>query len=65
MADLLADLADMRTRLHLVCVGGQDIVTGELRNVGRDVVMLRLDDGAGLAYVPLASVAEVSVTASG
>jgi hypothetical protein len=43
---------------------GGSALQGELRSVGRDLLVLRLD-GCGIAYVPLASLGEVSVVESG
>jgi hypothetical protein len=64
VADVLAHAAGHRPRVHVHC----DAVTvaGELLSVGTDVVTLRTDgDPAGVAYVSLASVSEISLLDSG
>ena len=64
LADELDELAGDRSRVAVVALGSDDALVGELTSVGRDVVTVR-DDGGGLIYVALASVAEVSVPESG
>lgn len=60
LAEALAAIAEDRPRVLVVTMADADGVAGELRTVGRDVLGLRLDGPARpLAYVPLASVAEV------
>ena len=61
LAEALAALAGQRARLLVVTLDGAG-VAGELRAVGRDVLMMRLD-GAGRreVYVSVAAVAEVSL----
>jgi hypothetical protein len=59
----LAALADVGVRVQVVPTQGAP-TAGELRSVGVDVAVLRLDDRSR-AYVRLASVAEVSVVESG
>ena len=59
----LAALAGNGVRVIAHPLGG-GALQGELRSVGRDVLALRLDDRR-LAYVPLASLGEVSVVESG
>lgn len=61
----LAALAGAGRRVRVLALGGGDALSGELRSVGRDVVALRLDGTGGTVYVPLASLAEVSLTESG
>lgn len=66
LAEALAVLAEDRPRVlvvTLVATDGADRgVAGELRAVGRDVVVLRLEGvGQRAAYVPMANVAEVSL----
>ncbi len=60
LGEALAVLAEDRPRVLVVPTAGAG-VAGELRSVGRDVVVLRLD-GAGrpTAYVPLATITEVA-----
>ncbi len=59
--DVLAQLAAERERVHLVTHDG-DAVSGTLRNVGHDVVVLRADgDPPGTAYLPSAAIAEVTL----
>ncbi len=60
----LAELAAERTRVAVFARVDDEPVVGELVTVGRDVLTVR-DDGGGLIYVALASVAEVSVPESG
>lgn len=59
-ADALAALAADRSRVLLVAADGSP-VAGEVRGVGRDVVVLRRDGGAGTAYLPVGSVLQVAV----
>lgn len=60
LADVLAGLAEDRERVLLVTRAGDDAIAGELRSVGHDVVVLRVDgDRPSTAYVPTAAVAEV------
>jgi hypothetical protein len=56
-ATALASLAGQETRVRVAVTGGEP-VSGELLAVGRDVLSI-LVDGGGVAYVPLAAVAEV------
>lgn len=66
LADHLAALADDRPRVLVTTTGPGDSAGGVLRSVGRDVLVVALDgDRRGLAYVPVASVAEVSLPVSG
>ena len=62
LAEALTIVAEDRPRVLVVVAGDADGLAGELRGVGRDVVLLRLD-GAGrpTAYVPVANLVEVSV----
>lgn len=61
-AGALSALADERVRVRVVTRAGA--LTGELRSVGVDVVVLRLDDRRP-AYAVVASLVEVSVVESG
>jgi ribosome maturation factor RimP len=62
LVEVLSELAGERARVVLVPVDGADAVAGELRAVGRDVVTVRTDgDPPAIAYVPLRSVAEVTL----
>jgi hypothetical protein len=62
LRDVLGELAVERTRVLLVTGTASDSVAGELRSVGQDVVVLRLDgEPAGSAYVPLSAVGEVGL----
>jgi hypothetical protein len=59
LIEALARLAVDRVRVAVVTSGGE-VVAGELRDVGADVLTIRLDGGeGGLVYVPGASVLEV------
>lgn len=62
----LAGLAAEHERAMLVTAGGNEAVTGELRSVGRDVVVVRTDGARrSTAYVAISSVAEVTPAALG
>ena len=66
LAEVLAEWASERPQIHVVAFDGTAGVRGELRAVGRDVLTLRLDGNPPTTgYVRLASVSEVSATASG
>jgi len=68
LAEALAGLAAERDRALLVTRDGGDTVTGTVRTVGRDVVVVRLDGDAppvGTAYLPLATIGEVVVGVHG
>lgn len=62
LAEVLAVLAEDRPRVLVVAGGDPDGLAGELRSVGRDVLVLRLD-GADrpTAYVRIANLVEVSL----
>ena len=60
LADVLAELAAERARVLVVPLGDADLVAGDLRAVGRDVVTVRSDgDPPVTTYLRLAAVAEV------
>ncbi|MGQ0832221.1 MAG: hypothetical protein ACT4OV_11135 [Microthrixaceae bacterium] len=62
LADVLAGMAADRERVRLVTREGDATISGELRSVGHDVVVLRTDrDRPGVAYVPLDAIAEVTL----
>ena len=63
LADVLAQAAGQRPRVAVQA--GAAAIVGDLRSVGADVVTVRPDGGAGLTYVGLASVSEISFLASG
>lgn len=63
LADVLAQAAGQRPRVAVQA--GAASVVGDLRSVGTDVVTVRTDGEAGVVYVALASVSEVSFLASG
>src|SRR5690606_7156419 len=66
LADHLAALGDDRPRVLVTTTAPNEAVGGVLRSVGQDVLVVALDGTArGLAYVPVASVAEVSLPVSG
>jgi hypothetical protein len=66
LADHLATLADHRPRVLVTTIAPDESIGGVLVSVGRDVLVVALDGHArGLAYVPVASVAEVSLPVSG
>jgi hypothetical protein len=61
LLDVLAQLAAERERVRIVTRAG-DAVSGTLRNVGHDLVVLRADgDPPGTAYLPGSTVAEVTL----
>jgi hypothetical protein len=63
LADVLAELAADRARVRLVVRGSGDVLAGELRSVGRDVLTLRTEGASGgTTYVPLAAVVEASLS---
>lgn len=59
LVEALARLVPERPELAVVTVGG-DVVAGQLRAVGADVLSIRLDGDGGMAYVPSASALEVA-----
>lgn len=59
-AEAVAAAAGDRPRVLIVARDGSGL-SGQLRSVGRDVVTLRLADAASTVYVPLASIAELTV----
>lgn len=62
LADVLSQLAAERERVLLVPAHGGDGIAGELRSLGHDVLVVRLDGAPpGTAYVPLATVGEVAL----
>lgn len=63
LADVLGQAAGQRPRVSVHT--GDASVVGDLRAVGDDMLTLRADGAAGLVYVSLASVSEVSFLASG
>jgi hypothetical protein len=61
LTDVLVELATDHERVRLVTKAGET-VTGVLRSVGHDVVVLRTDaDPPGTAYVPQGAVVEVTI----
>lgn len=61
LVDVLAELAADRERVRLVTTTG-DVVTGRLKSVGRDVVVVRADgEPPGTAYVPATAVVEATI----
>lgn len=63
LIDVLAQAAGQRPRVSVQA--GAAAVVGDLRSVGTDVLTLRADGGAGVVYVALASLSEISFLASG
>ena len=63
LADVLAQAAGQRPRVSVQA--GAAAVVGDLRAVGSDVLTVRADGEAGVVYVGLGSVSEVSFLASG
>lgn len=62
LAEVLAVAAEARPRVLVVAAGDPDGLAGELRSVGRDVLVLRLDGvDRPTAYVPVANLVEVSL----
>lgn len=58
LVEALGRIAPERPRVALVLDGG-DLVAGELRSVGADVVTLRLDGDQGASYVSASAIVEV------
>lgn len=59
LSDVLVALAAERARVGIL-TGTDELVTGELRSVGTDVVVLRPSpDGTAMAYVALGAITEV------
>lgn len=63
--EVLAALVEQRPRVAVTSRGSTEPLRGELVVVGTDVVGLRLEGRGGLAYLPLTSLAELSVAESG
>jgi hypothetical protein len=63
LGEVLAQAAGQRPRIS--AQAGAATVVGDLRAVGGDVLTVRADGEAGLVYVGLASISEVSFWASG
>lgn len=61
LVDALAALLVDRPRLLLVAFDGTG-VSGELRSVGRDLVVMRPDGERRSTYLPVGNVAEVTIT---
>lgn len=65
-AALVGELALTRPRVVIAVVGEPDLLAGELRAAGTDVVTLHLDSGPHvIVYVSMASVSALTVLASG
>lgn len=65
-ADALAALAGDRPRVRLAIVGETDLLLGELRAVGLDMLTIRTDGApASSVYVALSCVTECSIFGSG
>lgn len=58
LSEALSRIAPERPRIALVARNG-DVVAGELRSVGADVVTLRLDGDQGACYVSTSAIGEV------
>ncbi|HJV09258.1 MAG TPA: hypothetical protein VJ653_06235 [Acidimicrobiales bacterium] len=63
LVDVLAQAAGQRPRVSVQA--GAAAVVGDLRAVGSDVLTIRADGDAGVVYVGLGSLSEVSFLASG
>jgi hypothetical protein len=64
LVDVLAGLAAERAAVSLVMAGGDDVVAGVLRSVGKDVVRVRVAGApAATAYVPVGAIVEVLLDA--
>lgn len=61
LPEALSAVAGDRPRVLVVSRDGTGL-SGSLRSVGRDVLTLRLAEAGGTVYVPIASIAEVSLT---
>lgn len=65
MHEVLVALAGERPPVSVVARGSAEPLHGVLEVVGRDVAAVRLEGAPGVAYLPLTSLAEVSVFESG
>jgi hypothetical protein len=66
LLDALTAIAGDRPRVQLAVVGDTELVTGELRAVGADVLTIRPDGGSRQpVYVALSGVIECSILGSG
>jgi hypothetical protein len=66
MADMLTELAVEHPRVRVVVLGDPEVMVGQLRSVGVDVVTLRVPgEPPTTVYVRLGSVSELSVLGSG
>lgn len=63
LGEVLAQAAGQRPRISVQAAAAA--VVGDLQAVGGDVITVRADGEAGMVYVPLASISEVSFLASG
>jgi hypothetical protein len=62
LPEVLALVAEDRPRVLVVAAGDAEGLAGELRGVGRDVLVLRLDgSGRPTAYVPMANLVELTL----
>ena len=62
LADVFVGLAGDRPRVRIGLEGGGEVLAGELRAAGADVVTVRLDGApGGTAYVLMSAVRELSV----
>lgn len=64
LAEALSAMAGDRPRVLVVSRDGTGLA-GTLDAVGRDVLTLRTTTAAGVVYVPIASVAEITLTRAG
>ena len=63
LGEVLAQAAGQRPRISVQA--GAAAMVGDLRAVGNDVLTVRADGEAGVVYVPLTSLSEISFLASG
>lgn len=62
LPDALSHLCQDRPRLRIGLIGDPDPHVGQLRSVGRDVLMLRMDgDPPPTAYLQIALIAELAI----
>jgi hypothetical protein len=62
IAEVLSIVAEERPRVLVVAAGDPEGIAGELRAVGQDVLVLRLDgQGRPAAYVPVANLVELTL----
>jgi hypothetical protein len=65
LSDVLGALAETRAAVVARCRGSRQAVRGELEVAGPEVLVVQLEGRGGVVYLPVSSLAEVSVVESG